>query len=176
MTTLITICAIIQRVFGQNNRRQQPRVQSVVAYAHVSWWVLVINIIMIAYYISTRQNIVCVKGTNWALKAKFHYAIQLANQRAGSLAGERNGMWLLPALCMVLWASLMLCCRNNDGTRSRTCTGSTHRRRRTLYCLLRTVLVSTQYCVCLFTAGQQKLAHTSGSQWAELVARWLTVQ
>jgi len=31
-----TICAIIQRVFGQNNRRQQPRVQSVVAYAHVS--------------------------------------------------------------------------------------------------------------------------------------------
>jgi len=23
--------------FGQNNRRQQPRVQSVVAYAHVSW-------------------------------------------------------------------------------------------------------------------------------------------
>ena len=31
-----TICAIIQRVFGQNNRTQQPRVQSVVAYAHVS--------------------------------------------------------------------------------------------------------------------------------------------
>jgi len=36
MTTLITICAIIQRVFGQNNRRQQPRVQTVVAYAHMS--------------------------------------------------------------------------------------------------------------------------------------------
>ena len=35
MTTLITICAIIQRAFGQNNRRQQPRVQTVVAYAHV---------------------------------------------------------------------------------------------------------------------------------------------
>ena len=33
---IITICAIIQRLFGQNNRRQQPRVQSVVAYAHVS--------------------------------------------------------------------------------------------------------------------------------------------
>ena len=33
---VITICAIIQRVFGQNNRRQPPRVQSVVAYAHVS--------------------------------------------------------------------------------------------------------------------------------------------
>ena len=29
-------CTIIQRVFGQNNRRQQPRVQCVVAYAHVS--------------------------------------------------------------------------------------------------------------------------------------------
>jgi len=31
-----TICTIIQRVFGQNNRRQQPRLQTVVAYAHVS--------------------------------------------------------------------------------------------------------------------------------------------
>jgi len=38
MTTLITIYAIIQRVFGQN-RRQQPRLQTVVAYAHVSRWV-----------------------------------------------------------------------------------------------------------------------------------------
>jgi len=36
MTTLITICAIIQGVLGQNNRRQQPRFQSVVAYAHMS--------------------------------------------------------------------------------------------------------------------------------------------
>ena len=26
-------------LFGQNNRRQQPQVQSVVAYAHVSWCV-----------------------------------------------------------------------------------------------------------------------------------------
>ena len=36
LTTLITICAIIQRVFGRNNRRHQPRVQSVVAYALVA--------------------------------------------------------------------------------------------------------------------------------------------
>ena len=30
-----TICAIIQRVLWQNKRRQQPRRQTVVAYAHV---------------------------------------------------------------------------------------------------------------------------------------------
>jgi len=28
------ICMIIQRVFGQNKRRQWPRLQTVVAYAH----------------------------------------------------------------------------------------------------------------------------------------------
>ena len=31
-----TICAIIQRVFGQIKRRQYPRLQTVVAYADVS--------------------------------------------------------------------------------------------------------------------------------------------
>jgi len=31
-----TICIIIQRVFGQNKRRQWPPLQTVVAYAHVS--------------------------------------------------------------------------------------------------------------------------------------------
>ena len=31
-----TICTIIQRVFGQNKRRQWPRLRTVVAYAHVS--------------------------------------------------------------------------------------------------------------------------------------------
>jgi len=31
-----TICAILQRVLEQNKRRQQPLVQSVVAYVHVS--------------------------------------------------------------------------------------------------------------------------------------------
>jgi len=31
-----TICTIIQRVFGQNKRRQWRRLQTVVAYAHVS--------------------------------------------------------------------------------------------------------------------------------------------
>jgi len=31
-----TICAIIHRVFGQNKRRQYPRLQTVVAYADVS--------------------------------------------------------------------------------------------------------------------------------------------
>ena len=31
-----TICAIIQRLFGQNKRRQWPPLQTVVAYAHIS--------------------------------------------------------------------------------------------------------------------------------------------
>ena len=31
-----TICAIIQRLFGQNKGRQWPLLQTVVAYAHVS--------------------------------------------------------------------------------------------------------------------------------------------
>jgi len=31
-----TICAIIQRLFWQNERRQWPPLQTVVAYAHVS--------------------------------------------------------------------------------------------------------------------------------------------
>jgi len=31
-----TICAIIQQVFVQNKRRQQPRLQTIVAYTHVS--------------------------------------------------------------------------------------------------------------------------------------------
>ena len=31
-----TICAIIQRLFGPNKRRQWPPLQTVVAYAHVS--------------------------------------------------------------------------------------------------------------------------------------------
>jgi len=34
-----TICAIIQRLFWQNKRRQCPPLQTVAAYAHVSWWV-----------------------------------------------------------------------------------------------------------------------------------------
>ena len=34
-----TICAITQRLVGQNKRRQWPPLQTVVAYAHVSWWV-----------------------------------------------------------------------------------------------------------------------------------------
>jgi len=34
-----TICAIIQRLFGQNKRRQWPPLHTVVAYAHVCWWV-----------------------------------------------------------------------------------------------------------------------------------------
>ena len=34
-----TICAIIQRVFGQNKRRLLGLLQTVVAYAHVFWWV-----------------------------------------------------------------------------------------------------------------------------------------
>jgi len=33
---ITTICAIIQRLFWQNNRRQWPPLQTVVAYAHVS--------------------------------------------------------------------------------------------------------------------------------------------
>ena len=32
-----TICAIIQRLFGQNKRRQWPPFQTVIAYAHVFW-------------------------------------------------------------------------------------------------------------------------------------------
>jgi len=31
-----TICAIIQRLFGQNKRRQWPLLHTVVVYAHVS--------------------------------------------------------------------------------------------------------------------------------------------
>jgi len=34
-----TICTIIQRLFWQNTRREWPPLQTVVAYAHVSWWV-----------------------------------------------------------------------------------------------------------------------------------------
>jgi len=32
-----TICAIIQRLFWQNKSKQSPPLQTVVAYAHVSW-------------------------------------------------------------------------------------------------------------------------------------------